>query len=76
MDDEFGSLQDNTTRELVTLPPRWNLVQCKWIFKTKLETDGTTTKYKDQLVENGYSQVHGMDYNDTFDPVARMDSIY
>ena len=48
----------------------------KWIYKTKLAADGTTTKYKDWLVAKGYSQVHGMDYNDTFDHVARMDSIY
>ena len=72
---EYGSLQDNKTWELVTLPPRRKLVQCKWIYKTKLEVDGTTTKYKAWLVEKRYSQVHGMDYNETFAPVARMDSI-
>ena len=44
MDDEFGLLQDNQTWEIVTLPHGRNLVQCKWIYKTKLASDGTKTK--------------------------------
>ena len=75
MDEEFDSLHDNQTRELVTLPPGRKLVQCKWIYKTKIAVDGTTTKYKARLVEKGYSRVQGLDYNETFSPVARMDSI-
>ena len=43
--------------------------------QNKIAADGTTTKYKPQLVEKGYSQVQGLDYNETFTPVARMDSI-
>ena len=75
MDDELDSLQDNKTWELVTFPPGRKLVQCKWIYKTKLVVDGTTTKYKARLVSKGYSQVHGLEYNETFTHVARMDSI-
>ena len=51
------------------------LVQCKWIFKTKLAADGTATKHKDRLVEKWYSKVHGLEYNETLAPIARMDSI-
>ena len=75
MDDEYDSLQNNKTWDLVSLPLGRKLVQCKWIYKTKLEAYGSTTKYKAQLVAKGYSQVHGLDYNETFAPVARMDSI-
>ena len=75
MDDEFDSLQDNQTWKLVSIPHGRKLVQCKQIYKTKLAGDGTTTKYKDRLVAKGYSQVHGLDYNETFTPVERMDSI-
>ena len=75
MNEEFDSLHDNHTWEFVSLPPGRKLVQCKWIYKTKIVVDGTTTKYKAQLVAKGYSQVQGLDYNETFTPVARMDSI-
>ena len=56
-------------------PPRRKLVQCKWVFKTKFATDGSTFKYKEILVAKGYSQVHGIDYNETFAPIEKMDSI-
>ena len=59
----------------VSLPPGRKLVQCKWVYKTKIASDGTTTKYKARLVSKGYSQVQGLDYNETFSPVERMDSI-
>ena len=75
MDDEYDSLQNNKTWELVSLPPTRKLVQWKWIYKTKLASYRYTTKYKAQLVTKGYSQVHGLDYNETSTHVARMDSI-
>ena len=57
------------------LPPGRKLVQCKWVYKTKFSADGSPLKYKARLVSKGYSQVHGIDYNETFAPVAKMDSI-
>ena len=53
MDEEFDSLQDNKTWELASLPPRRKLVQSKWVYKTKISSDGTTTNYKVQLVAKG-----------------------
>ena len=55
MDEEFDSLQDNKTWELVSLPLGRKLVQCKWVYKTKISSNGTTTKYKARLVAKGYS---------------------
>ena len=75
MDEEMISLQKNTTWELVSLPPGRKLVQCKWVFWTKVATDGSTYKYKARLVEKGFSQVQGVDYHETFASVAKMDSI-
>ena len=75
MDDEYDLVQNNKTWELVSLPVGINIFQCKWMYKTKLVADGYTTKYKAWLVTKGYSQVHGLDYNETFVHVARMDSI-
>ena len=45
------------------------------MYKTKFAADGSPLKYKAILVAKGYSQVHGIDYNETFSPVAKMDSI-
>ena len=75
MDEEFDLLHDNQTWELVPLPLGRKLVQCKWIYKTKIVVDGSTSKYKARLVAKGFSQVHGLYYNERFTLVARMDSI-
>jgi hypothetical protein len=66
---------DNNTWDLVPLPKGRNLVRCRWIYRTKIVADGEINKYKDRLVAKGYSQVHGIDYTETFSPVAKMDSI-
>ena len=50
-------------------------MKCKWVFKTKFSANGSHLKYKARLVAKGYSQVHGIDYNETFALVAKMDSI-
>ena len=55
MKEEFISLQKNNTWELVDLPPGRNLVQCKWVFKTKFTNDGSNLKYMEILVAKGYS---------------------
>ena len=58
-----------------SLPHGRKLVQCKWVFWTKVFVDGKTWKYKASLVEKWFSQVQGVDYHETFAPVAKMDSI-
>ena len=75
MKEEFSSLQKSNTWELVDLPLGRKLVQCKWVYKTKFFADGSPMKYNTRLVSKGYSQVHGIYYNETFAPVAKMDSI-
>ena len=55
MDEEMNSLQKNTTWELVSLPLGRKLVQCKWVFQTKVAADGSTYKYKARLVGKGFS---------------------
>jgi hypothetical protein len=75
MDEEYSTLMDNNTWDLVPLPKGRKLVRCRWIYRTKIAADGEINKYKSQLVAKGYSQVHGIDYTETFAPVAKMDSI-
>ena len=75
MKEEFSLLQKNNTWELVDLPPGRKLVQCKWVSKIEFAIDGSPLKYKEILATKGYSQVQGIDYNETFVPVTKMDSI-
>ena len=75
MQEEFKSLQDIETWELVPLPSKRKLVQCKWVYRTKVADDGFDINYKENLVSKDFSQVQGVDYIDIFAPVENMDSI-
>ena len=57
MEYELHSLQENNTWELVPLPPKRKVVQCKWVYRTKLVADGSDIKQKDRLVAKGYYHV-------------------
>jgi hypothetical protein len=48
----------------------------QWVNRTKRETNGQVSRYKARLVAKGFQQIHGIDYDETFDPVANMDSIH
>ena len=54
MKDEFQSLQDKNTWELVPLPLERKVVQCKWIFWNEIAADGFDLKHKERLVAKGY----------------------
>jgi hypothetical protein len=75
MDEEYSALMDNNTWDLVPLPKGRKLVRCRWIYRKNFAAYGEIRNYKAQLVAKGYSQVHGIDYTETFAPVAKMDSI-
>lgn len=48
---------------------------CKWVFSPKFNADGTLNMYKARLVAKGFSQTYGIDYNETFAPVAKLNTI-
>lgn len=75
MAEELAAIERNSKRELVTLPPGKNVVGLKWLFKTKLGADGQIVKHKARLVAKGYSQRKGIDFEETFAPVARFETI-
>ena len=74
-ESEYDSLIDNNVWELTKLPEGRKPVGCKWVFKKKMNPDGSIQKYKARLVAQGFSQVYGEDYDEVFAPVARFESV-
>ena len=74
MDDEINSMHMNGVRDLVELPHGCKPVGCKWVFKTKRDSNGKVERYKARLVVKGYSQREGIDFKETFSPVSTKDS--
>ena len=75
MKEEFDALSKNHTWDLVTLPPWKFVVSCKWIYKIKTCSNGSIERYKTRLIAKCFTQEYGIDYEETFAPVARISSI-
>ena len=72
---ELASLEAMRMWDIVECPPGVNIIRCKWVFKIKRNAAGKINKYKARLVDKGYSQVHGVDYDETYAPVTRLTSL-
>ena len=68
-------MYDNQVWTLVDIPEGRKPVENKWIFKKKIDADGNVTVYKARLVAKGFRQIQGVDYDETFSPVAMLKSI-
>ena len=75
MQSEIGSMYENKVWTLTDLPDDRRAIENKWIFKKKTDADGNVTVYKARLVAKGFRQVQGVDYDETFSPVAMLKSI-
>ncbi|CAL9005273.1 unnamed protein product [Prunus brigantina] len=75
MNEEMRALQKNVTWELVSLPHGKKIVGSRWIYTMKLKANGSVERYKARLVVNGYSQRYRIDYEETFGPVAKINTI-
>ena len=74
MQEELNNFKRNEVWSLVERPKQ-NVVGTKWVFRNKQDEHGVVTRNKARLVAKGYSQVEGLDFDETFAPVARLESI-
>ena len=76
MIEEYQSILKNDVWDIVPRPEGKSVVTSKWIYKIKHAVDGIIEKYKERFVARGFSQVEGVDYDETFAPVALYTSIH
>ncbi|PWA38442.1 gag-pol polyprotein [Artemisia annua] len=75
MEIELDSINKNNTWTLTTLPTNQKAIGLKWVYKTKRDAQGKIIKYKARLVAKGYVQEQGIDFDEVFAPVARIETV-
>jgi hypothetical protein len=75
MDEKLDQIENNDTWELVPRPKNKNVIGTKWVFRNKLNEDRHVTRNKARLVCKGYAEVEGIDFEETFPPIDRMEAI-
>ncbi|GJS33818.1 retrovirus-related pol polyprotein from transposon TNT 1-94 [Tanacetum coccineum] len=75
MQEELNQFIANDVWELVPQPMNMTIIETKWVFRNKLDENGIVYRNKARLVAQGYNQQEGIDYDETYVPVARLDSI-
>jgi len=73
--EEMNALEKNQTWKVVNLPKGKSTVGCKWVFTVKYNSDGSLERYKARLVAKRFTQTYGIDYSETFAPVAKLNTV-
>ena len=68
-------IEKSETRQLVEKPQHRKIIGVKWVYSTKLNSDGSINKFKERLVVKGNSQIFGVGYSETFATVSRLNNL-
>jgi hypothetical protein len=75
MNEELDQIEKNKTWDLVPRPNNKNVIETKWLYRNKLNEDGQIFRNKARLVCKGYAQVVGVEFEEIFSPIARIEAI-
>ncbi|KAF3621796.1 hypothetical protein FXO38_31667 [Capsicum annuum] len=75
MNEELAALEENDTWDMVDRLTNATITGSRWVYSVKMKADGSLDRYKARLVAQGYKQEYGIDYAETFDPVAKMTTV-
>jgi hypothetical protein len=75
MQEDTKALHKNNKSDLVELPNGNKAIGCKWVFMVKCKANGSLGRYKARLVVKGFTQTYRIDYEETFAPVVKLNSI-
>ncbi|KAL9270148.1 Retrovirus-related Pol polyprotein from transposon RE2-like protein [Drosera capensis] len=75
MQEELNEFERNEVWYLTPRPKNYPVIGCKWVFRNKSDENGTVIRNKARLVAKGYSQEEGIDFDETFAPVAKLETI-
>ena len=76
MKEELNQFKRNEVWELVPMPNDQSVIGTKWVYRNKMDENGIIIRNKARLVAQGYNQQEGIDYEETFAPVARLEECY
>ena len=75
MEEELSLMAKYNIWDVVDQPMDTNIIGCRWVFQIKCDSSGKILKYHARLVAQGFTQLYGIDFNETFAPVSRLSSI-